>query len=312
MNLQQLEYIIAVDQLGSFSQAAEQCHVTQATLSAMVKKLEAELEVVIFDRKTKPIITTDCGREILQEAKKVLHHATELRDLARSVKSHVTGRIRVGIIPTIASALLPRILPPLQQAYPELYLDISEQTTEGIVAALKNGSLDLGLIATPWPDDSLEENILYYEALMVYSHHADARTYRSPEDIRDQKVWLFKEGHCLRDQFINLCSLQPQEDPERRFTFQANSFDTLLNLVDTYGGLTLLPELYCQTLSPERRARVHAFQAPLPVREVSLVFYRPFARHRINHALTQSIRHILQGSLLTENYPASDLVIAKV
>lgn len=312
MNLQQLEYIVAVDQLRSFSKAATLCNVTQATLSSMVKKLESELELVIFDRKAKPVLTTDCGREIVHEAKKVLLHVNELQDLARTVKAHIIGEVNLGIIPTIASALLPRILSPLMKAYPELHLNITEQTTETIISNLKTGKLDMGIIATPWPDASLEEMILYYEALWVYGGKENGQTYLTPEDIQHEQVWLFEEGHCLRDQFINLCSLTPRESALGQFRFQANSFDTLLNMVDSYGGLTLLPELYCETLSEERRKKIRHFSSPIPVREVSLVFYRPFARHRLNQAIGDSIKGILEGELSTANYPASELVIAKV
>jgi len=312
MNLQQLAYIIAVDRFKSFSQAAEYCHVTQATLSGMIKKLEAELGVVTFDRKVKPILTTDCGQEIIQEAKKVEHHLQVLKDLSHTVRSHITGEVRLGVIPTIASSLLPRILRPISQAYPELQLHVVEKTTDAIIQALKQGHLDLGIIATPWPAQSIEEEVLYYEALMVYGQAAVDRQYLLPEEIQAHPVWLFEEGHCLRDQFINLCSLQHKQAQPANFSFEANSFDTLLNMVDTYGGLTLLPELYCQTLTGARRDRICPFQAPLPVREVSLVYFRPFARYRINRALADLIRSELQGQLQSQQYDNSELVIARV
>lgn len=312
MNLQQLEYIVAVDQFRNFSKAAEHCHVTQATLSGMVKKLEQELGVVIFDRKAKPILTTDCGQELIREARIILHHARALRELSKTVQQHISGRIRLGIIPTIASSLLPRILGPVHEAYPDLHLDVVERTTEAVVQALHQGELDAGIIATPWPEGDFEEHVLYYEALMVYGEVAQKRAYVMPEEIKEHRVWLFEEGHCLREQFIHLCSLEASKQNSAAFTFQANSFDTLLNMVDHYGGLTLLPELNCAHLDEQRRGRVRSFQSPIPVREVSWIYVRPFARHRINQALSQKITEIIAPQLMTRNYKNAELVIAQI
>jgi len=312
MNLQQLEYVLAVDQLKNFSRAAEHCHVTQATLSTMVKKLEDELGVVLFERKANPIITTDCGREIVLQARKVLYESSKLKELSRSVKQNIRGEVKVGIIPTIANALLPKILKPITLKYPELYLDVREATTQGITKQLREGTLDIGILSTPLQMQDIEENILYYELLMVYGEKSSDRQYMMPDELREHKIWMLEEGHCLRDQLIQVCSLKEQKKVPVNFSFEANSFETLLNLIDTFGGLTLIPELYYQTLSEERKAKVSFFQAPVPVREVSLVYFRPFAKHRIIHALTEEITKIVTEGLMSNGYAKHELEIAKI
>lgn len=312
MNLQQLEYVLAVDQLKNFSRAAEHCHVTQATLSTMIRKLEDELGVVLFERKANPIVTTDCGREIILQARKVLHERNKLQELSQSVKKNIRGEVKVGIIPTIANALLPRILKPITQKFPELYLDIREATTQDIIKQLREGTLDMGILSTPLQIEDIEEDILYYELLMVYGEKSPDRQYIMTDELREHKVWMLEEGHCLRDQTIQLCSLKEQKKVPDNFSFEANSFETLLNLIDTFGGLTLIPELYYQTLSQERKAKVSFFKAPVPVREVSLVYFRPFAKHRIIHALTGKISEIVQKSLMSNDYPKHELEIAKI
>ncbi|MCB0633572.1 MAG: hydrogen peroxide-inducible genes activator [Saprospiraceae bacterium] len=312
MNLQQLEYIIAVDRLQSFSKAAAYCHVTQATLSAMIKKLEEELSLVLFDRKAKPVITTDCGKEIIQEAKKVLYHSNELLDLAKSVQGRVSGEVKLAIIPTIASSLLPLIIKPILTKYPDLHLTVVEITTDEIVKSLKEGDVDIGILATPIEDKSVEENILYYETLLVYGDVQTDGEYLIPEEISNYKVWLFEEGHCLREQFVNFCALKEHGDQPENFRFEANSFDTLLNMVDNFGGITLIPELYIKNLTRERKQKIRQFRKPVPVREISLVYFRPFARFRIIQALTSDIIDLTKDELLSKNYQNRDMVIARI
>ncbi|SFC69028.1 LysR family transcriptional regulator, hydrogen peroxide-inducible genes activator [Flexibacter flexilis DSM 6793] len=312
MNIQQLEYILAVHQLKNFSRAAAHCNVTQATLSFMIKKLEDELGLIIFDRKHNPILTTDAGLEILAEAQKVLVHTQLLQDKAKNMRGELSGQIRVGIIPTIANALLPKIIRPIIEKYPSLSIEIIETTTAHIVKQLRDGQLDAGILATPLGLEDIEENILYYEALMVYGNFEEDKKYIIPDEIRNHKIWLMEEGHCLREQFIKLCSLKKKCDVPENFKFEANSFETLLNMVDEFGGLTMIPELYFQTLPNEKKRKVRHFVAPIPVREVSLIYFRPFAKQRIIQMLTAEIAGIVSQNLASNDYPKHELVIAKI
>jgi len=312
MNFQQLEYIVAVDRFKNFTRAADHCNVTQATLSAMVRKLEEELNIVIFDRKASPIITTDIGQAIIDESKIILAHVEQIRENASSVHTRIEGKIRIGVIPTIANSLLPRIITPIMQDFPKLAVEIHEVTTNGIIRQLREGTIDVGILATPAAEGDIEEEILYYEALMVYGD-VDRRTrYLLPEEIRDQKVWLLEKGHCLRDQFVNICGLKRKDLIPHNLSFEANSFDTLLNMVDRFGGLTLIPELYYQDLPKEKKQKVHPFRSPVPVREVTLVYYRPFAKQRIITVLVDLIRKTIRPDLQTRKLKKADQVIARV
>jgi len=309
MNIQQLEYIIAIDRFKSFSKAAAHCFVTQATLSAMVKKLEIELDLIMFDRRRSPIITTDCGTAIIEEAKKALHHITLINDYSKTVQDTIDGRIRLGIIPTIANTLLPIILKPLLHKFPDLIIEVHEVTTDNLLKDLEAGTLDFGILATPVEYEQIEENILYYESMMVYGVLNINSQYILPEQLNDSKIWLLEEGHCFRNQTINICNLNKNEDLPDNLIFEANSFETLLNITDEFGGITLIPELFYQSMSPWRKEKTQAFQTPLPVREVSLVYYRPYAKLRIINRITEEIKEMMKGKLVSEKYRARDLSI---
>ena len=312
MNLQQLEYIIAVDQLKSFSKAALHCQVMQATLSAMVKKLEEELQVVIFDRKLQPVITTDAGRDIVNEARMVIHHSTHLKEFARPGDRPLQGNVKIGIIPTIASSLLSIVLKPLLEKYPELVFEFYEFTTDNIVKQLRDGLIDMAIASTPLAMDGIEENILYYEALLIYGSVDPDKEYILPKELEDHRIWLMEEGHCLRQQVLQLCSLKPKENLPKNLVFEANSFETLLSMVDNFGGLTLIPELYYKTISEARKRKVMPFARPIPVREVSLIYFRPFAKGRIIEALTADIKEIVNRDLISNQYKKSELTITQI
>jgi LysR family hydrogen peroxide-inducible transcriptional activator len=311
MNFQQLEYIIAVDQLKNFSRAADFCNVTQATLSAMVKKLEEELGISIFDRKSNPVLTTECGSDIIVEAKKVLFHAQQLKTVSKSAFNKIEGILRVGVIPTVASSLLPIVIKPVLEKFPELQLEISELTTSNIVRLLKNGDIDAGILSTPIANTDLEEEILYYEMLMVYGNLDSSKNYLIPEEIDRNNLWLLEEGHCLRDQVLQFCSLKSSDHTPGQLKFEANTFDTLLNMVDSYGGLTLLPELYVKKMNSDQQKKISPFSSPIPVREVSLVYFRPFAKLRLINALANEIRFLTADKLESSKFKKSELVITQ-
>jgi LysR family hydrogen peroxide-inducible transcriptional activator len=312
MNIQQLEYIVAVDRLKNFTRAADACFVTQATLSAMVKKLEEELGLLIFDRKSNPPVTTDAGKQIVEDARNVLAHLRVLNDRVKEMHGKIGGTIRIGIIPTIANSLLPRILRGLMEAYPDLELDVSERTTSNIIRSLREGAIDAGILATPLPGENIDKRVLYYEALMVYGDSGLNKKYLLPEDVRNQQVWLLEEGHCLREQFINLCSLKKKQNTPKNLKLEANSFETLLNLVDEFGGLTLIPELFYQSLPIARKEKVIFFADPMPVREVSMVYARPFAKMRTVDAISGFIEHLLAKDLMAASYKANNMLVAKL
>ncbi len=312
MNIHQLEYLLAVDKYKSFTKAADACHVAQATLSAMIKKLEEELGVVLFDRKSNPILTTDSGLKVLEDARKVVLHSQLISDKARALSGKIEGHISIAIIPTIANALLPLLVKPLLDTYPGLTLDITESTTSNILRQLKDGSLDLGILSTPLESDGIEHRLLYYESLMVYGQVDADKSYLIPDEIRKHRVWLLEEGHCLRAQFINLCSLKKNDSVLQNLKFEASSFDTLLNMVDSFGGLTLIPELYYLSLPEHKKRKVSFFDMPLPVREVSLVYHRPYAKRHLIDALEKFIVSQVSNILISNDIEKSELSITSM
>lgn len=312
MNIQQLEYIVALDTYKNFSKAAESCFITQATLSTMIKRLEDEIDVVLFDRKKTPIITTDCGKEIIEEAKLVLFHKNKLKEISLDIKGKIEGSLRIGIIPTIAANLLHRILASVMRKYPKLKLTILEITTQNIIDKIKKGELDMGIVSTPLLDDEMEEKILYYEKLMVYGNSESLKTkYLNPNDLANHKIWLLEKENCLADQITNICSLQKKE-ALNNLDFQPNSFDSLLNIVDNFDGLTLIPELYFLDMPLERKKNVRDFVSPFPVREVSIIYHRPYAKFRLIEAISKEIKTIIEPLLESSQLKNSEMMIAKI
>jgi LysR family hydrogen peroxide-inducible transcriptional activator len=311
MNFQQLEYIVAVDRFKSFSKAADSCFITQATLSTMVKKMEEELGMIIFDRKTSPILTTECGKEIVEEAKKTLFHSKNIKQLAAILKGKIEGELKIGIIPTVAGNLLHRIVPTLLDKYPNLKLYITEITTANIVQQLKSGEIDVGIVSTPLAKDDLEEEVMYYEKLKVYGKQKTDKEYVLANEIGQEKVWLLEEGNCLRNQFINLCALNPKKI-KNNLIFEPNSFESLLSFVDNLEGLTLIPELYCKDLPEEKKLKLIDFKSPYPVREISLVYHRPYVKHRLISVLAEEIKTIIPPLLETSALKNNEMNITKI
>jgi LysR family hydrogen peroxide-inducible transcriptional activator len=297
VNIQQLEYILAVDQLKSFSKAADYCHVTQATLSAMVKKLEEQLDIVIFDRKANPIATTENGREILIQAQQVVAHANALLSSSKAINQKVEGRVKMGIIPTIASSILPLIMKPLVEKYPLLHLEIQELTTNQLIKDLREGKLDVGILSTPIAANDLETNLLYVEDLRLYGYLSTGEKQVSKSALSQQRIFLLQEGHCLRDQIIQLCDLKKQKSLPTNLSVESNTFDTLLNLVDTFQGMTLLPSLYINKLNEQRKQHLVDIKDGSLSREVSMCYYRPYAKWNILHRLQSEITELIQPHL---------------
>jgi LysR family hydrogen peroxide-inducible transcriptional activator len=292
VNIQQLEYILAVDQLKSFSKAADYCHVTQATLSAMVKKLEEQLDIVIFDRKANPIATTENGREILIQAQQVVSHAQALLDSSKSINRKIEGKLKLGVIPTIASSLMSIILKPLMEKYPALIFEIHEQTTSQLMKSLLDGKLDLGILSTPIAVSDLETQLLYREELVIYGHFG--RKAIKKAELNEQRLFLLQDGHCLRDQIIQLCELKKNKFLPSNLRFESNTFDTLLNLVDDFQGMTFLPKLYSAQLSEARQKCLIPLEEGRLEREISLCYYRPYAKWNVIKRLNADIQELVK------------------
>jgi LysR family hydrogen peroxide-inducible transcriptional activator len=298
VNIHQLEYILAVDQFKSFSKAADYCHVTQATLSAMVKKLEEELDTVIFDRKANPIVTTENGLEILSQALQVVGHANALLDSSKSMNRKIEGKLKLGVIPTIASSLMSIILKSLMEKYPALLFEIYEQTTSQLMKSLLEGKLDIGILSTPIAASDLETELLYKEKLVLYGHLEQGKTSIKKAELNEQRMFLLQDGHCLRDQIIQLCELKKNKFLPTNLRFESNTFDTLLNLVDDFQGMTVLPKLYVDHLSEKRKSCIISLEDGSLEREVSLCYYRPYAKWNVIKRLSADIQELVKTRLI--------------
>ena len=291
MNLQQFEYLIAVDSHRHFVKAAEACCVSQPTLSMMIQKLEDELGIKIFDRSKQPVIPTEAGKEIIQQAKIILKEAGVLKEIAHSLKGELKGELRIGIIPTVAPFLLPIFLKQFLKKYQEVKVKIWEFTTEYIIEKLEKNILDVGILATPLNNSSILEQPLYKEEFFVYASKNESvlnKKYLLAEDININHLWLLEEGHCLRSQIVNLCELKKKE-ANSNLEYEAGSIDSLIKMVDQYEGITILPELAVRHLSAIQKNNIREFKQPVPVREISLVTYRHFVKTRMLETLKQEI-----------------------
>lgn len=283
--------------------AAENCFVTQATLSMMIKKLEQELDVVIFDRSKHPVLPTDIGKHIIEQARTVVQEANRLLTMARNSQEEIAGELRLGIIPTLAPYLLPSFLSPFLTKYPQLRLQIFELTTEQIVEKLEQQQLDVGILATPLNRNTLRETPLFYEEFAVYASPREGiidKEFVLPGDIDINRLWLLEEGHCLRSQVVNLCELRNRDKSLQQLEFAAGSIDTLIRMVDANQGITILPLLALRDLTSEQRQCVRPFHAPAPVREISLVTYRHYLKEKMVEAIQTEILQSLPPGISTK------------
>ena len=299
MTLQQLEYVVAVNRLRQFAKAAAYCGVTQPTLSAMIQKLEAELGVRLFDRTAGRVIPTAIGEAVAERAEKTLAMARGRRDLVGNEKQKVSGRFRLGILPTIAPYLLPRFLPQLCATHPEMELRVVEMKTSDICRAVRQGDLDAAILVRL---DGMEEfslQTLFYEQFMAYVSrtgklftHERIRT----ADLNDEYLWLLDEGHCFRDQLVKFCHLKAAQSSQN--TYSLGSIETFMRMVEGGKGLTFIPQLALEQLSAQQREMVRPFAIPVPTREVVLMTRNDFVRDAVSRLLCQSIRAAVPKEML--------------
>ncbi len=305
MNIQQLEYLIAVDKYKHFGRAAQACFITQPTLSAMIQKFEDELDVKIFDRTTHPIRTTDIGVQIIGQAKEVIDSVNELRNKASLLNNVLAGKLNLGIIPTVSSFILPTEIFDFLQLNPKIEFSVKEMTSENIIKGLKTGELDAGIISTPY--ESAQEfyhHVIFNEELMLYSSNDSIKpnAYMVPEDIDVDKVWLLEEGNCLRTQFEHICHLKENSLKPKNLEFLASNIGTLIQMVDKVGGISILPELGVEQLSEDQKRKVHRFHKPFPYREISMIYYKPTYKQKI---IDELVAFISKSVELKLNYSKS-------
>lgn len=302
MTLTQLEYVLAVNKYRHFGKAAKACFVTQPTLSMQIQKLEAELEVILFDRSKSPILPTPEGELIIEQAKTVVREQKRIFELVQRARDQLSGDFRLAVIPTLSTYILPLFLSSFSERYPNVNLIIDESKTDEILALLAADEIDAGLLVTPLHDGSLIERVLYYEPfyLFVAPDHALAKRKKIvQDDLKLSEIWLLNKGNCFRDQVLSICSDDEGEGRAVResIRFASGNLETLKNMVLTSSGYTILPHLAVEQLPAQLRKLVREFSPPVPTREVSLVHSRRVLRQRMIDALEAEILQVLPREL---------------
>jgi LysR family hydrogen peroxide-inducible transcriptional activator len=297
MTLQQLQYIVALDDHRHFVRAAASCFVTQPTLTMQLRKLEEELDVVLFDRSAHPVRPTETGARMVAQARVVLREAEQFKSLVDELHAGFNGTYRIGVIHTLAPYLMPLFLPRFAGAHPDVRLVIDERKTSRILKGLRKGDLDLGILVTPVDEPDIEEIPLFHEAFLAYlpqGHVLRRRKYMERSDLGGRSLWVLGEGHCFRDQALSLCD-RPSSGGHDNVLYESGSIETLKQLVRNGSGMTLVPELSVEPNDPH----VRPFSRPVPVRQVSLVVRKPFVRRRLLQELVGCIRKAVPAHMTT-------------
>ena len=303
MTITQLEYIIAVDTYRHFAKAAESCFVTQPTLSMQIQKLEDELGIIIFDRSRKPLQPTDIGNQILTQARIVINEERRIKEVIQQHKGEIAGEFKLGIIPTVASSLLPRFLKAFLKEFPKVKLQVEELQTKTILEKLKNGMLDAGIMATPLSQDSIIEKSLYYEPFMAFipkEHRLFSEKFIDNSDLHADDILLLHEGHCFRNSVLNICKNMFDKNNPKNIQLESGSFETLIKLSKQGFGMTLVPYLTSLDLKEtELPQSIKPFSRPQPMREISIVHHRTHLKISIIDSLAKCIQANVPKHMLT-------------
>lgn len=266
-----------------------------------VKKLEDEIGVKIFDRDKKPLQPTKIGIEILDRARQILRECQQLKEFVNNEKESLEGDIRIGIIPTLAPYLLPRFLPAFITDNPKVHLQIQEQQTNQLIAALRSGQIDIGLLVSPINEADIREITLFYEPFLLYlpeNHKLFDKPLMLAEDLDPSEVLVLDEGHCFREQALAICNHE-KSGSSIGFDYQSGSIEALKSLVKNGVGYTLVPEL--SVMNRYETKHIRRFSNPQPVREVSMLVHNSFIKERILHRLNESIVSCVPKRFLTKN-----------
>lgn len=296
ISITQLEYILAVDRLRNFGKAAKACFVTQPTLSMQLKKLEDDLGFPIFDRTKQPILPTEGGKAVVEQARVVVDEWRRLSLLgSKGEGKELAGELRIAVIPTLAPYWIPLFLSDFSKTYPKVQLRIDEMQTAQILRALDSDEIDAGLLVTPLGIKSLQETPIFYEPFYLWirkDHELAARSKVAEDDLDGSQIWLLNEGHCFRNQMIKICSLSKRKTILKNVVFESGNLETLKRLVEGSGGYTLIPHLALPEKTP-KDIEVKTFRKPIPSREVSLVY----RRLQWKTPLIEAFRKVLEKSV---------------
>ena len=297
MTLQQMEYIVAVDKYRHFVRAAESCNVTQSTLSSLIQKLEAELDVTIFDRTQHPVAPTPIGEEIIAQARVILYNSSQMSELVASHKGCAVGDIRLGTVSTIAPFILPQMFRYMSDHHSDIHLHAEEARAETIKQKLLRAELDIAILPTPVADDALLDIPIFRERYYAYVSPED--TLYSKErlitgELTSENIWMLGESYCPNTGQFPFCI----SDMNNISIYVAGSIETLMRIVDHNGGYTIIPELQLPLIDTVRRANVRELVEPTPGREIAFVVRKDFVKERMINILAEAIKSIIPDHML--------------
>lgn len=299
MTITQLKYVLAVAEYKNFTIAAEHSFVTQPTLSMQIQKLEDELDVMIFNRKKKPIEITSIGEKIIDQAKLIVNESNRINDIVDQQKGFIGGEFKLGIIPTVMPTLLPFFLKIFLKKFPKVKLIIEELTTEEIIKKLSDGHLDAGIAATPLENEAIKERPLYYEPFVGFvssSHRLYKNNFINEDDLEINDILLLEDGHCFKNSVINLCKSSNNID-KIHFHLESGSISTLIKLSKEGLGMTLIPYLHTLDLAEEDKKYLKQFSNTVPAREVSLIYHKSQLKMQLIEALKTTIDGVIRGAI---------------
>lgn len=293
MNLRDLRYLVALADHRHFGRAAEASFVSQPTLSTQIRKLEEELGVALVERAPRKVMLTPIGRDIAERARRIVGEVEQMKEAARRSRDPEAGSVRLGLFPTLGPYLLPHVVPRIRERFPKLELLLVEEKSDVILARLREGRLDAGLLALPVHDDQLHAEFLFEEAFLLAvpdAHPLAGQTSLALEDLADQRLLLLEDGHCLRDQALDVCRLAGAGEMGE---FRATSLETLRQMVAANVGVTLLPSLAVQP-PVARSENIHllAFRDSRPSRQIAMVWRRSSAMAGFLQRLAQVFREL--------------------
>ena len=293
MTLTELRYIVAVARERHFGRAAQSCFVSQPTLSVAVKKLEEELGLQLFERGPGEVSVTPSGQRIVEQAQRVLEEAARVKEIAAAGRDPLAGPLRLGAIYTIGPYLLPKLIPHLRRAAPAMQLHIQENFTHVLADMLKSGEVDVILVALPFAEPGIETRAVYDEPFLIAvprGHPWEGRKRVSSEELTRESLLLLGEGHCFRDQVLDIChTVRARERSAIARTVEGGSLETIRQMVASGVGVTVLPATSVSNSQSTDLIRVLPFARPTPTRRVALAWRRSFPRPEAIEALRKSI-----------------------
>lgn len=299
MNIQQLRYVIAVNRFRNFVKAAESCDVSQPTLSAMLQKLEEELDIKIFERTNKSVKPTSAGEKIIRQAGNVLMEIERINEIVSEDKGQIGGKLRLSVGPTIAPYILPKFIKHYREDYPTVELSIQEMNVNFMQDMLLRGELDAGIAISDNTREGILEIPLYTEKFMVYLAESCWRKLPvfKPENLEHESMWIMKDAQCLRESAFSFCKARSKGN----HVYDAGTVATLVNIVDENGGFTIIPEMHMSYLTEKQRQNLRPIEGDfLSQRRVSLYVKQDYIRQRMLNTLTDTLKKFMSKGMLGE------------